>query len=120
MTTSGMTGGPRPDWYPDPFDPGLLRYWDGHRWTANTAPNPSAWGVAAPVRRIPWWQTWWAVVPGLLLCMPFGLVGLWKRPGLATWTRVGGTLATLALIVALQEISQFLGCDDIEPDRRFV
>jgi hypothetical protein len=27
-------------WYPDPSAPGMLRWWDGQRWTAHTAPVP--------------------------------------------------------------------------------
>lgn len=30
------------DWYPDPVDPTLLRYWDGVAWTAHTAPRAAA------------------------------------------------------------------------------
>jgi uncharacterized protein (AIM24 family) len=29
------------DWYPDPQQPGLLRYWDGTQWTEHTAPVPA-------------------------------------------------------------------------------
>ncbi|SHG97067.1 DUF2510 domain-containing protein [Streptoalloteichus hindustanus] len=28
-------------WLPDPLDDGLLRYWDGYRWTFHTAVRPS-------------------------------------------------------------------------------
>ena len=31
-----------PNWYPDPQVPGLLRYWDGTRWTAHTSPATGA------------------------------------------------------------------------------
>ncbi|WP_240617363.1 PASTA domain-containing protein [Nocardioides speluncae] len=40
-------------------------------------------------------------MPGLLICLPFGLVGLWRRPGLSLWLRVGVTLATVALFVGV-------------------
>jgi len=34
------------NWYVDSQNPGLLRYWDGQRWTEHTAPNPAAVGTA--------------------------------------------------------------------------
>jgi hypothetical protein len=27
-----------PEWYPDPRNPGMLRWWDGKNWTAETRP----------------------------------------------------------------------------------
>lgn len=29
--------GPPANWYPDPWDPAALRWWDGTQWTAHTA-----------------------------------------------------------------------------------
>jgi hypothetical protein len=41
-----------PGWYPDPFSPNLLRWWDGQTWTAQTAPMhstlPSGWAPVDP------------------------------------------------------------------------
>lgn len=35
-----------PNWYPDPTSPGLMRYWDGARWTdQRAAPTPQATAV---------------------------------------------------------------------------
>jgi hypothetical protein len=37
---SGPPGGqPAPNWYPDPRDPSLLRWWDGQGWTGDTQPR---------------------------------------------------------------------------------
>jgi uncharacterized protein DUF2510 len=37
---TGQPGGqPEPNWYPDPRDPSLLRWWDGKAWTPNTQPR---------------------------------------------------------------------------------
>jgi uncharacterized protein DUF2510 len=35
----GGAGQPAPNWYPDPRDPSLLRWWDGQAWTADTQPR---------------------------------------------------------------------------------
>lgn len=51
------------------------------------------------VRTRRWWQTWPAIVLGLLLCLPVGLVGLWTRPGLRLRTRGWGTAAAAAFLV---------------------
>lgn len=37
---------PPPNWYPDPVQPGLVRYWDGSGWTEHVQPAVSQ--VAAP------------------------------------------------------------------------
>jgi seryl-tRNA synthetase len=45
MTEQGQAG---PGWYPDSTQPGLLRWWDGSMWTANTQPmHPVAPSVQA-------------------------------------------------------------------------
>ncbi|MBO0805228.1 MAG: DUF2510 domain-containing protein [Nocardiopsaceae bacterium] len=33
------SGQPAPDWYPDPRDPALVRWWDGQAWTPSTRPR---------------------------------------------------------------------------------
>lgn len=100
---------PPPGWYPDPSTPGYQRYWDGTAWTDQKHPmtlamNPPAVtgspaATPAGTGVLPWWQNWWAVILGLLLCFPFGLIGLWKRPGVTTKVRWWLTGATAALLV---------------------
>jgi phage FluMu protein Com len=45
-TPSPPVAGPPPlppaGWYPDPADVSNQRYWDGQRWTEQTAPSPSS------------------------------------------------------------------------------
>lgn len=100
MGNPPATTNSRADWYADPHDPGSLRYWNGREWTVFTLPKPDGWGVGLPVRR-PWWQSWWAIVPGLLLCLPLGLIGLWRRPGLSLLLRSGVTVASVLLFIAV-------------------
>ena len=33
-----MPGNPAPDWYPDPENPAIVRWWDGVRWSGETRP----------------------------------------------------------------------------------
>lgn len=42
---------PQPNWYLDPHDPTLVRWWDGTRWTEATQPA----GVVAPNHVQPRW-----------------------------------------------------------------
>ncbi|MDX1882960.1 DUF2510 domain-containing protein [Mycolicibacterium sp. 120270] len=40
---SPVAPAPAPNWYPDPTNPGLLRYWDGVKWTDHrSAVTPTA------------------------------------------------------------------------------
>ena len=101
---TGQNGIPA-GWYPDPSDSQRVRYWDGVNWSGPSRPaSPSAAtaGVlessAATRAPRPWWQTWFAIVPGLLLCLPLGLVGLWRRQGTS---RVAKTVVTAGTVLLL-------------------
>jgi resuscitation-promoting factor RpfB len=105
VTTTRPTTGA--GWFPDPYDSRFVRYWDGMRWTEHTrpAPAPQAQAGAAPLPAAgansrPWWQTWWAVVPALLLCFPVGLVGLWVRQGTSRLIKVGVTAVVAVVVIA--------------------
>lgn len=43
----------QPGWYDDRSDPRLIRWWDGHGWTAHTQPKPGAPGWGGPDSRAP-------------------------------------------------------------------
>lgn len=98
MAQSTVITPSRADWYADPHDPELIRYWDGREWTHYTLLMPHGWASAGTGARLRWWQTWWAVVPGLLFCAPLGLVGLWRRPGAGIALKSGLTAAAVALL----------------------
>jgi hypothetical protein len=40
VPTRAAQGGAQPAWLPDPWFPGRFRYWDGERWTSNSADRP--------------------------------------------------------------------------------
>src|SRR5687768_5975216 len=92
-------------WYPDPSDAQRVRYWDGGNWSGlsySVSPTAATAGVvgasdSTPAQR-PWWQSWFAIVPGLLLCLPLGLVGLWLRQGTS---RVAKTVVTAGTVLLL-------------------
>ncbi len=98
-------------WYPDPSNPGRIRYWDGTTWTQHSLVAPpavsTAWAAPAPTTNLTtglttqrtWWQTWWAIVPGLVLCFPVGLVGLWLRRGTSNPVKWIVTAAVAMLLV---------------------
>lgn len=94
---------PAAGWYPDPTNRGGQRYWDGSAWTDQTTvtppspTNPALENAAAK----PWWQTWWAVVPTLIVFAPLGLVGLWLRKGTANKVKWIVTAATVLLVVVI-------------------
>lgn len=103
-------------WYPDPGNPGWLRYWDGVSWseeslpaTPNAPPPPPAYAsyeqIPPTPAPVPWWQTWYAIVPGLFFCLPLGLFWLWKRAGLALEIKALVTAATVAFWVIASVIS---------------
>jgi resuscitation-promoting factor RpfB len=92
-------------WYADPSDSQRMRYWDGNSWSGlsrSTSPSADNSGSyessASPPDPRPWWQTWIAIVPGLLLCLPLGLVGLWRRRGTSTLVKTVVTTGTVLML----------------------
>ena len=94
--------------YQDPaLSPTLSNPIGDTAWT--TQPNSSsAWATNAPSAPYalsaegtptPWYQTWWAIVPGLFFCFPVGLILLWTSRKETGW-KVGISVACALLVVA--------------------
>lgn len=60
-----MPGKPAPDWYPDPDNPAIVRWWDGARWSGET--RPAAAPAAGPGR-----PSGGPAIPGQAGPAPFG------------------------------------------------
>jgi hypothetical protein len=43
-----------PDWYPDPWAPGTVRYWTGQEWTGHTGPGSQPAGYWTPAPAVSW------------------------------------------------------------------
>lgn len=93
-----------PGWYPDPWAPGWLRWWDGWRWSPHAAPDPdwrSADGWFPPIDTLRFPATWMvvaitaAVVAGnaLALALGAGAGGALVSVALLALTAVGFPLA---------------------------
>ncbi|GEP34117.1 hypothetical protein NSZ01_18850 [Nocardioides szechwanensis] len=54
------------NWYPDPADGRLIRYWDGRAWTAHTSPKPYGWYVGSKPAPRAWWQRGGGAIPGAM------------------------------------------------------
>lgn len=92
-----MTQGPSaatPGWYPDPADPGQLRYWSGSEWSQERQPAPLPPGT--PYVR-PWWQQWWAIALTIVLCFPLGVIGVWQRKGTSVLVKVAVSVLAAVL-----------------------
>lgn len=91
--------GARPGWYPDPWGPVNLRWWDGRAWTVNVA-QPSR-------RRIPAWLSV-PVIVGLILVVPIAVFAAVMNP----WPFLF-SLIPVALVAPC-----LLWADRIEPEPR--
>ncbi|MBY4039158.1 DUF2510 domain-containing protein [Rhodococcus fascians] len=85
---------PPPGWHPDPGEPGLIRYWDGTRWTEHTQPATGPADEAAATD---------AAAPG----QP-------DRPGVPRAVKIIG--AIVAALVVLGVLGAVLGDDKLADD----
>lgn len=82
-----------PGWYPDPWKPDTVQYWDGTAWTEQRAPRPAP--PPTPVVTYPPPQE--SMAFGYILAVLLPIIGLIY--GLAKW-RVGGPPVVIASLVA--------------------
>ena len=93
-------------WYPDPEQPGQMRYWDGALWApasppATAAPGSvtSAFGAPALVRTSGFWTRPVVVILSLFFCFPVGLFFMWRGRLWSTPARWLVTAAVAGLLV---------------------
>ena len=108
MTTSTSTpstpsSGARADWYPDPHNPALLRYWNGRQWTGHTSPRPPGWGGQQ-------WRTY-APEPGGRRTGETAR----RRSGLSTWVVVA--LVSFVSLAGLVVAGSLVSATDPGPRR---
>ncbi|MEZ5382547.1 MAG: DUF2510 domain-containing protein [Microthrixaceae bacterium] len=107
-----MNGGtvPEADWFTDPHDPSLLRYWDGTAWTDRTARAPALASAAASTQHLePSEVLGRAVAYGLLIGVVTGTAsGTVAAPVLGTivGAGVGAFVALPASLIAATFISR--------------
>lgn len=67
-----------PGWHPDPWNAGMLRYWDGSAWTGHQAMGPTQVAVVEPHPTLPIIAAWGglAVTAAALIGSRFALIAL--------------------------------------------
>jgi hypothetical protein len=101
---------PQPGWYQSPNEPGLLRWWDGARWTQTTAPHAPTGYTPPPDSTVPVAASGQRVGPSPGRQWIWGFV--YRRP-LKTdwvfwWTIVVATLTVVAYVLVSDGLAGFL------------
>src|ERR1700761_9254877 len=75
---SGGENAPKagPGWYPDPSQPGTVRYWDGDKWTAQRAPALPGSAESSPRARPTTRRFWLAAVAAVVVVAVIVVVAL--------------------------------------------
>ena len=105
-------------WYPDPENPGQLRYWDGARWTEDRTPVPSAQteeplgqtttseGEAPAKRRLPVWLivVLTLITAGLFL-IGYGIYVMWRDQKFSKNARVALSVAGALVVLVFMGVA---------------
>jgi RsiW-degrading membrane proteinase PrsW (M82 family) len=105
---SGLDAATPPGWYPDPWQVGSHRWWDGRTWTPHYTPKPG--DVAGPAPHQPGLPSW--------LSVPVLVAGGLVVPGTAILAVGDPEIIPLVLVPLLFIVPVLLWADRLEPEPR--